>query len=88
MELRTPLEDGWGIATDGSSLIVSDSSSTLYWLDPKTLAEQRRVVVRDGEQEVPWVNEVTPQTSVSDYEPTMSASLIAIFRYAHGAHKY
>lgn len=58
-ELRTPLKDGWGIATDGTSLIVSDSSATLYWLDPKTLAEQRRVVVHDGELEVPWVNEVT-----------------------------
>lgn len=61
-ELRTPLKDGWGIATDGASLIVSDSSATLYWLDPKTLAEQRRVVVHDGDREVPWVNEVTSLT--------------------------
>ena len=67
MELRTPLADGWGIATDGASLIVSDSSSALVWLDPVTLAEQRRVVVHDGADEVAWVNEVTPATVTYGY---------------------
>ena len=51
-------QDGWGIATDGASLIISDSGPTLYWLDAKTLQEQRRVDVHDGTRKVPWVNEV------------------------------
>ena len=52
------VQDGWGIATDGSSLIISDSGPTLYWLDGKTLKEHRRVDVHDGMRKVPWVNEV------------------------------
>ena len=58
-ELQTPLRDGWGICTDGASLIVSDSSATLAWLDPDTLQQQRTVDVHDGDATVPWVNEVS-----------------------------
>lgn len=57
-ELQSPLRDGWGICTDGASLIVSDSSPTLAWLDPDTLQQQRTVEVHDGDAQVPWVNEV------------------------------
>ncbi len=57
-ELRSPLTDGWGICTDGVSLIVSDSSPTITWLDPQTLAKQRSVDVHDGGRPVAWVNEV------------------------------
>lgn len=57
-ELQSPLTDGWGICTDGKSLIVSDSTPTLAWLDPKTLNKQRTVQVHDEEYLVPWVNEV------------------------------
>ena len=55
---RCVLQDGWGIATDGASLIISDSGPTLYWLDAKTLKEHRRVDVHDATRKVPWVNEV------------------------------
>ena len=43
--VQVPYE-GWGLTHDGHSLILSDGSETLYWLDPETLAERRRVVVR------------------------------------------
>ena len=38
---------GWGITHDGTSLIVSDGSSTLHFWDPATRAETRRVRVHD-----------------------------------------
>lgn len=49
---------GWGITHDGESLIVSDGSSSLFFLNPKTLEEERRVLVRDDEGEVVRLNEL------------------------------
>lgn len=41
--------EGWGLTTDGSSLILSDGSATLYFLDPQTLQTTRALQVRlDG----------------------------------------
>lgn len=58
VDLKTPLKDGWGICTDGSSLILSDSSAVLSWLHPDSLALQRTVTVHDGDISVPWINEL------------------------------
>mmetsp|Transcript_30770 Transcript_30770/g.77533 ORF Transcript_30770/g.77533 Transcript_30770/m.77533 type:complete len:400 (-) Transcript_30770:95-1294(-) len=38
--------EGWGMTTDGKSLIVSDGTATLHFLDPETLQETRTLVVR------------------------------------------
>jgi glutamine cyclotransferase len=43
--LRYPGE-GWGLATDGESLIMSDGSDSLRFLDPSTFAVRRIVHVR------------------------------------------
>ena len=40
-----PLSDGWGLTTDQTSLIMSDGSSTLSWVDPLSLAVQRTITV-------------------------------------------
>lgn len=56
--LKTPLKDGWGICTDGKSLIISDSSPVLSWIDPRTMALQKTVTVHDGAAHIPWVNEL------------------------------
>ena len=37
--------EGWGLTTDGSSLILSDGSATLYFLDPQTLQTTRALQV-------------------------------------------
>lgn len=50
--------EGWGITHDGSSLIVSDGSSTLYFLDPESMEERRRLTVRDQEREIDRLNEL------------------------------
>jgi glutamine cyclotransferase len=50
--------EGWGLTTDGTSLIASDGSDTLRFLDPATLAVRRSVAVRDGSIAVPFLNEL------------------------------
>lgn len=36
-ELRGPLQDGWGLTTDGQLLLATDSSATLFYIDPATM---------------------------------------------------
>ena len=43
-----PLADGWGATTDNASLILSDGSNVLSWVDPATLAVQRTVTARSS----------------------------------------
>ncbi len=50
--------EGWGLTHDGQQLIVSDGTSTLRFLDPKTFAVKRRVTVRDGSRRVIRINEL------------------------------
>ena len=39
--------EGWGLTTDGESLIMSDGSAVLRFLDPETLEPERSVTVSD-----------------------------------------
>ncbi|MCB2066208.1 MAG: glutaminyl-peptide cyclotransferase [Erythrobacter sp.] len=50
--------EGWGLTDDGTSLIASDGSSTLRFLDPATLAVQRELTVTLGGREVDNLNEL------------------------------
>lgn len=50
--------EGWGMAFDGSRLVMSDGSSMLYFLDPKTLKGVRSLEVRDGGRAVSQLNEL------------------------------
>jgi len=43
------LTEGWGITSDGKSLIMSDGSNVLHFLDTETFEEQRQMkVMADG----------------------------------------
>ncbi len=64
-ELRTPLRDGWGATSDGHSVIVSDGSNKLAFLDPDTLQSQRSVDVWDGVHPVRYLNEVMRWAAVA-----------------------
>jgi glutaminyl-peptide cyclotransferase len=55
---RTPLKDGWGAAMDGTSLIVSDGSTKLYWVNPNTYAMEKSLEITDGTRPVKFLNEV------------------------------
>ena len=50
--------EGWGLTGDGRSLIMSDGTAELRFLDPGTLAEQRRITVTWEGQPVRFVNEL------------------------------
>jgi len=51
--------EGWGLATDGERLIMSDGTNELRFLDPETLGELGRVAVVDGNgQPVARLNEL------------------------------
>jgi glutaminyl-peptide cyclotransferase len=52
-----PLE-GWGLTSDGHELIASDGSADLYFLDPETFREKRRVRVTDRHGPVTRLNEL------------------------------
>jgi glutamine cyclotransferase len=50
--------EGWGLAYDGSRLIMSDGTSTLHYLDPETMNEVSTVEVVDTEGPVERLNEL------------------------------
>jgi glutamine cyclotransferase len=56
-EFRYPTE-GWGITHDDRTLIMSDGTSTLRLLDPRTFEAAGELAVRDGATPVPNLNEL------------------------------
>ena len=50
--------EGWGLTTNGKELIMSDGSSTLYFLDPETLLDKSSVKVTLDGREVNYLNEL------------------------------
>jgi glutamine cyclotransferase len=50
--------EGWGLTNDGRSLVLSDGTATLYFLDPATMKERRHVEVRDHGKPVTYLNEL------------------------------
>lgn len=53
--------EGWGITTDGKSLIASDGSSTLYYMDKDLKVEKRLKVTLNGRplrnlNELEWID--------------------------------
>jgi glutaminyl-peptide cyclotransferase len=50
--------EAWGLTSDGESLIVSDGSSYLTWVDPEGFSLRRTVRVTDGGRPVDQLNEL------------------------------
>ena len=50
--------EGWGLAYDGSHLVMSDGSARLRFRDPHTFRVVREVEVRDGDRAVDALNEL------------------------------
>ncbi len=50
--------EGWGITYDGERFVMSDGSSTLYFRDKVTFEELGRVIVRDEDSQVRYLNEL------------------------------
>lgn len=50
--------EGWGLTTDGKSLIMSDGTSRLKFLDPASFEVTRTISVLDGNTPVDQLNEL------------------------------
>ena len=50
--------EGWGITTDGKSLIISDGSNRLRFLDPDSFRVVKTIAVLDGKTPVDELNEL------------------------------
>jgi glutamine cyclotransferase len=54
----TFLAEGWGITHDGTSLIMSDGTAILRFLDPESFEEKRRINIVDDSGPVGKLNEL------------------------------
>lgn len=54
---KTYPREGWGLTTDGKSLIASDGTSFLYFLD-ENMNQKSRIQVKVGARAVPMLNEL------------------------------
>ena len=54
---RYPTE-GWGITRNSKHLIMSDGTSNLYFLNPKTFERVKQIKVRDGDKPISKLNEL------------------------------
>ena len=50
--------EGWGLATNGREIFMSDGTADIRVLDPRTFAEKSRFTVRDGGHPVTQLNEL------------------------------
>jgi len=50
--------EGWGLTSDGRSLVMSDGSATLRFVNPEDFSETGRIVVHDAKGEVSGLNEL------------------------------
>jgi glutamine cyclotransferase len=50
--------EGWGLTTDGKSIIMSDGSAQLRFWDPETLKETKRITVTDEGRQIDQLNEL------------------------------
>ncbi|MDC1105672.1 glutaminyl-peptide cyclotransferase [Prolixibacteraceae bacterium] len=57
-------KEGWGLTNNGKELIMSDGSSTIYFLDPTNFQETRRIHVFSNQREFIHLNELE---FVNDY---------------------
>jgi len=56
-EFSYPTE-GWGITNNGTSLIMSDGSANLYFLNPETYERTGQIQVHDGNMSIAMLNEL------------------------------
>lgn len=50
--------EGWGLTHNGQELIMSDGTDNLYFLDPDTFQETKRLQVTEGGKSIDKINEL------------------------------
>lgn len=86
IQRHTGLSDGWGIASDGAgTLVVTDSTQTMYFFDEVSLEEKRRQVVTFEGAALPWVNElewIEGEVRICRHPARVSSQALACISYA------
>ncbi|MHA4895925.1 glutaminyl-peptide cyclotransferase [Pedobacter sp. PWIIR3] len=57
-DFRYSNPEGWGLTTDGTSIIMSDGSSSLTYLDPETLKPTKTLTVKKYGEPINMINEL------------------------------
>ncbi len=57
-EFTFPSDEGWGMTTDGVSLVMSDGTSSITWLNPSDFKVTKTIHVTDENGQVNNVNEL------------------------------
>ncbi|MGL1889359.1 MAG: glutaminyl-peptide cyclotransferase [Reichenbachiella sp.] len=57
-EFSIPSKEGWGLTTDGNSLIMSDGTDLLTFLDPITLSVTKKLSVTENQYAIEDLNEL------------------------------
>lgn len=57
-KINYPMKEGWGLTYDGTHLLMTDGTATVYFLDKEYLAEIRRIEVCDHKGPVYLLNEL------------------------------
>ena len=56
---NTPIDfEGWGLTNDGESLIMSDGSNNIYFLDPQSYSISKVLQVYSNKEKIIYVNEL------------------------------
>lgn len=53
-----PFDDGWGLTSTKDSLVMTNSGSAVYFLNPKDFSVERRINVTDSGKAIEMVNEL------------------------------
>ncbi len=70
--------EGWGLTHNDTSLIISDGSAYLYFLDPETFEEKRRIRVFDDRGDVARLNELEYSNGLIYANIYTTAEIVAI----------
>jgi glutamine cyclotransferase len=57
-EFRYEMKEGWGLCNNGSQLIMSDGSNTVYFINPDDFSVVRTINVYNNEGDIAYLNEL------------------------------
>jgi len=57
-EFKYPNDEGWGLTTDGKSIIMSDGTSTINFINSNTFVTERKITVTNNGEVVNNINEL------------------------------
>ncbi len=77
--------EGWGIATDGAKLYMSDGTANIAVVNPQTFRTERTIQVRNGGKPVEYINElewidgkIWANLYIEDYREMTSPKVVVI----------